>query len=351
MSKTKKIPIFIVVFSILLVPFSLCASATTDIDFCFNICEPAVDDFHGYIVVPYTGSTDNIAVNSYAYCYFWVITPTVNNADDFEPPTVRFSNSSSASNVFNISFSTGLQGVSYALSIYRISSESDSVLELVKFDTISYGSAPNTYITTPNSDWAFGSPTVNGALCLDPDYMPTRPIDYSIVWNDDRALYDELTEVNTKLTDLINSLDLTNEQLEETYALLSEYLSKIQTNTNQIKSQLVQLYDDFYAWTFTVDENHYRIIDLLEQLIEGTEDYTESPTLSDEQSELNRVEDELLNNEEASNAQNEIKVEINENAMSYIWGLITDFVSSNPKIFGLFISILSLGIIALILNR
>lgn len=350
MKTLKKIPIFVVVFSIVFVSLSFSASALKD--FVFSVTEPPVDNYHGYIVIPYY----NPQLNFYqAELLYWVITPTVKTDNDTAP--VATLDYQPLNNRFQLQFMTGQTDVSYTVAVYSIvgisaNSTSTSGNTYCKgIEVISYDSAP-IFSLSYGSSISFYNPIFQGVTFLDPDdYAPSSMGNASIIWGDDSAFYEEIYEANEKLTDLINSLDLTNEQLEETYALLSEYLSKIQTNTNQIKSQLVQLYDDFYAWTFTVDENHYRIIDLLEQLIEGTEDYTESPTLSDEQSELNRVEDELLNNEEASNAQNEIKVEINENAMSYIWGLITDFVSSNPKIFGLFISILSLGIIALILNR
>lgn len=162
---------------------------------------------------------------------------------------------------------------------------------------------------------------------------------------------EELTKIFDILSLINNNLDLTNEQLEETYTLLSEYLKAIEKDTTGLVGLFNQLYDEWYNWTYVEEEYYLRIIELLEQLIEGTEKFTESSTLSDEQNELNRVEDELLNNEDASNAQDDIKVEVNENALSFIWDLISQFLNINSKLFGIFVSVLSLGIIALILNR
>lgn len=48
---------------------------------------------------------------------------------------------------------------------------------------------------------------------------------------------------------------------------------------------------------------------------------------------------------------NDLNVSINPNAASVVWGLIDDLTTSNAKVFGMFISILTIAVIGLILNR
>lgn len=350
MKTLKKIPIFVVVFSIVFVSLSFSASALKD--FVFSVTEPPVDNYHGYIVIPYY----NPQLNFYqAELLYWVITPTVKTDNDTAP--VATLDYQPLNNRFQLQFMTGQTDVSYTVAVYStvgISANSTSTsgnTYCKGIEVISYDSAP-IFSLSYGSSISFYNPIFQGVTFLDPDdYAPSSMGNASIVWGDDSAFYEEIYEANEKLTDLINSLDLTNEQLEEMYSLLSEYLSKIWGSVDSIDYVITELHDLIFWWQFDVNGHHEEIIGLLEQLIEGTEEFTESSTLSDKQNEMNNIEDELLNNEAASDAQNDIKVEINENAMSYIWDLITSFLSSNPKVFGLFISILSLGIIALVLNR
>ena len=348
MSKVKRYFLILPILCIALIPCtSVFVSAAGEV-FKFSIPEPPVDSYHGYFLLPYYNPTLN---KSYANLFFWVITP-VNTDTNTSAPSVTFEYDEQYNDIYFM-ISTGQTDVSYAVTVYSLSAYShnlNSQCYIEAFDVVSYDSVCR-FSATYGNDIKFYDPVYMGVSSLGFDEIPSSYGSYSVLWSDDTAFYDELISASSKLTDLINGLDLTNEQLEETYSLLSDYLKKIYQNTDSMTAILDQLYYDFYYWTWTVDEHHERIIQLLEQLIEGTEEYTESSTLSDEQNELNRVEDELLNNEAASDAQNDIKVEINENAMSYIWDLITSFLSSNPKVFGLFISILSLGIIALVLNR
>lgn len=351
MSKFKKLLLIFPVILVLLIPYtSFSVSAIKD--FVFAVSEPPVDSYHGYIVIPYYNSQ----LNHYqASMLYWVITPTVKTDNDtapvvtldYQPENYRF----------QLQFMTAQSDVSYTVAVYNTvgvlanstSTGGNTYCSGVK--VISYSSSP-TFSTSFGPSILFYNPIFQGVTFLDQDdFAPSSLGSASIIWGDDSAIYEELYNVNNKLFDLINSLDFTNEQLEQIYDLLSEYLNNIYLIDRSIEDTLTWFYDEFFWWSYEVQGNQERIIELLENLVEGTEEFTESSTLSDEQNELNRVENELLNNESASSAQEDIKIEVNGNAMSYIWDLITQFLNSNSKIMGMVITILSLGIIALILNR
>ncbi len=351
MSKVKRYFLILPILCIVLVPCtSVFVSASNFSTFEFQIPEPAVDEYNGYVVIPYYNPTIN---GVFCDLYFWHITP-VNTPDNNSVPSVTLSYNSSSFD-FTLSFGTGQSDCSWTVQLFKTQpygySASTQTIFSEGFEVISYSDAPSFTLNYGNVD--FYSPVFLGcnfSAYNSSDYIYSTDY-YNIVWGDDRALYEELLDVSDKISDLINGLDLTNEQLTDLYTLLNDYLSKINKNTNSLVSLLDQFYYEWYQWTWTEQEFYDRIIELLEQLIEGTEEFTESSTLSDEQNELNRVEDELLNNEAASDAQEDIKVEVNENALSFIWDFISRFFNANPKLMGLVVSILSLGIIALILNR
>ena len=343
MSKVKRYFLILPILCIALIPCTSIFVCAADYNFVFNISEPVVDNWTGYIIQPRsTYSNTSISCD----LYFWVITPLGDYSLSF--PTVNYFYTGSST---ILQFSSSASDESYFCTVYATNSYSNGSGTVTVKDSFVINQSTSRDITLLKGSYdTFWRPQLKNVVSPDESW-PSGGSSYTVTWGDDVAIYNELFEANTKLTDLINGLDLTNEQLEELFSLLSDYLVRIELDTSRLVGLVNQLYDEWYSWTWVEEEYYLSIIELLEQLIEGTEEFTESSTLSDEQNELNRVEDELLNNEDASNAQNDIKVEVNENALAFIWDLISQFLNSNPKLFGIFISVLSLGIIALILNR
>lgn len=343
MSKVKRYFLILPILCIALIPCTSVFVSAADYNFVFNISEPVVDNWTGYVIQP--RSNYNYSSIS-ADLYFWVISPLGDYSLSF--PTVNYFYTGSS---VVLQFSSSASDESYFCTIYQTTHyDNGSGAVTVRDSFVINNSVTREFTINKGNYDIFWRPQFKNIVSPDESW-PTSGSSYSITWGDDVAFYNELIEVNNKLTDLINGLDLTNEQLEQTYSLLSEYLKKIFGSLDTIDWTLTEFYDYFYWYAAAVEFDVHKILTLLETLVNGTEEFTESSTLSDEQNELNRVEDELLNNEDASDAQNSINVDINENAMGYVWNLITQFLQSNPKVFGLVISVLSLGIIALILNR
>lgn len=343
MSNFKRYFLILPILCIVLFSCTSFFASAADYNFVYNISEPIVDNWTGYIIQPRSNySYSSISCD----LYFWVITPISDYPLAF--PTVSYYYTGSST---TLTFTPTGSDEIYFVTVYATNSYANgSGTVIVKDSFVIQDDIDRTVTLSRGSYDIFWRPQFKNVVSADGSF-PSSGASYTVTWGDDVAIYNEIVEVNNNLIDLISGLDLTNDQLATTYSLLSDYLKKIYSNTDDISATLERIWEDFYYWTWQVDADNARIIELLEALVNGSEEFTESSTLSDKQNEMNNIEDDLLNNEAASDAQNDIKVEINENAMSYIWELITSFLSSNPKVFGLFISILSLGIIALVLNR
>ena len=110
------------------------------------------------------------------------------------------------------------------------------------------------------------------------------------------------------------------------------------TNNNQNTDKITQ----------NQDENTDKVVDALEG-----EDLTESekePVNKDELNDYESSEDALLN-EDRLNSINEIDISIDSNTNDFIWDFITSAINTHTRIFGFVITILSIGIIKLALNR
>lgn len=86
--------------------------------------------------------------------------------------------------------------------------------------------------------------------------------------------------------------------------------------------------------------------------LEG-EDFTEEekePVNKDKLNDYKNKESELLNEDNLNNIY-EIEIGLDGDTLDYIWDLVTRILQTNTIIYGLVISILSIGIIKLILNR
>lgn len=65
----------------------------------------------------------------------------------------------------------------------------------------------------------------------------------------------------------------------------------------------------------------------------------------------NKAESELVDDYNPDNLEDDLDIELDPSALSFIWDLFDEFVTADNAVFTLFISILSIGIIALILGR
>lgn len=97
-----------------------------------------------------------------------------------------------------------------------------------------------------------------------------------------------------------------------------------------------------------IEKNNQELIDA----IEG-EDLTTSEKTPVDKSELNDYEssEDALLNEDRLNSINDIDISIDSNTNDFIWDFITSAINTHTRIFGFVVTILSIGIIKLALNR
>ncbi len=141
--------------------------------------------------------------------------------------------------------------------------------------------------------------------------------------------------------DVLSKIDKTNEYLRDTYLLLETYLV-------EMRGWLEELY-----W-IELDSNGklYEIKDTLDAILQILQQKTDTEFTTVNQDEFNSfydVENSLLNPDvDVSDVMN---VEVNQNALTVIWDLVERGLQSHGKVFGMVLTILALGIVALILGR
>lgn len=66
---------------------------------------------------------------------------------------------------------------------------------------------------------------------------------------------------------------------------------------------------------------------------------------------FNKAESELVDDYNPDDLEDDLDIDFDNSALNFVWDLVDDFVTADNTVFTLFVSILSLGIIALILGR
>ena len=95
-----------------------------------------------------------------------------------------------------------------------------------------------------------------------------------------------------------------------------------------------------------MDENTDKVVDAVEG--EDLEDTT--PVDKTKEEEYKEAENALLN-ENNLNLLNDIDISLDSNSNIFIWNMVTSIINSHALIFGFVITILSLGVLKLVLNR
>lgn len=102
--------------------------------------------------------------------------------------------------------------------------------------------------------------------------------------------------------------------------------------------------------TSTIVENNNSNTDKITEAIKGEGLENTTPINPNNKDTLEEVEDELLD-ENITTSLNNIDISIDTNSNEFIWNLITRIINTNSLIFGLVLTMLSLGVIKLVLNR
>lgn len=149
-------------------------------------------------------------------------------------------------------------------------------------------------------------------------------------------IYSSLDTVESKLQSLVSLAQQVENNTDELEGLLktcNSYLSSIQSELEEQTTWLEKIYD--------------ALVEFLG--LQGDDSVEEMP--DDDMDNMLQVEDELLGDASADDLEDNLTVTIDVNSSDFIWDTINRLITSNSLVFGGFISILSLGIVALILGR
>lgn len=169
-----------------------------------------------------------------------------------------------------------------------------------------------------------------------------------------------LSEVKLKFGQKLDSILIDNDDIREKLA------SILQESTNS-RYILENIYDEVVAYLSLIDSdlleiwacvddlegNTDEIESLLKQILEQLNVKGESNLTSPDTSQLDNyyeIEQGLIHRSDVD-VSNVVNVDIDQGAMAFTWNLIDLLLNSNGKVIGLFLTVLSLGIIALILGR
>lgn len=117
------------------------------------------------------------------------------------------------------------------------------------------------------------------------------------------------------------------------YFEIPDYNQLIQEEQNQILEEQNDILDDLLGEFQSSGESELTTLPG-----EALEDY-------------NKAESDLVDDYNPDDLQDDLDIELDPSALSFIWDLFDEFVTADNAVFTLFISIMSIGIIALILGR
>lgn len=322
-------------------------ASNSDYTFEFNIPEPLANEYSGYIITPWIRKETNVATCN---IYFWTLTP-INSTDLTTIPSVSYTYNST-SNSATLVCGTGANTGSWYFSLWVTGAGSSNVRHVVS-DVISYDSSVS-FTIRPSSNtsnyWTL-TPKFKGVTLA--DSLPTgRTETYDVLFSSDSTIYNELLAIENHFVSMLTKQDLTNNNLSEIIAQFSE-LIETAYNIDYSLSEFV-----FYYWQ-TFQYNDFpdamsNISSLLTRILNALNAKGEVEQTTVDSSNVDEyldIEQSLVDNSEAESALNEFDISIDGQAYSFIWEFITNCFNSHPEVFGLVITILTLGIIALILNR
>ncbi len=156
-------------------------------------------------------------------------------------------------------------------------------------------------------------------------------------------------EIIAKLNSLI---DIHNKVLTE--------LNNISKDVDDINYRLFEMFEqwnplfwEFYGYLdaiwLSVDDVESKLDRIIELLSEEGESDLTKPDTSEMDGYID-AENSLLDNSNV-NVSDVVQVEVNQNALTVIWELVEKVLNSHAKIFGAVLTVLSLGIVCMVLGR
>lgn len=308
------------------------ASAADVRNYSFNFSEPSRGEGQGYIVVEYRNTITDVY---YLQCFFWnsflVGSSNIDAVDD----TSMFITVSDDT----VSFAPIYQSQYGYASVFSYFMNYDNSLNRYYYREVS-SPMQTIYSFTFGASYDIVAFEVYGDFVSVETDITNRDT-FNFVWGETKLVLDELAVLISQMQEALSNDE---EALELFYQIL--------TNTNDIEELLDGIYTEVYlARTSLYFIRVYveEIRDILKASGESTFEEPDTGAIDD----YNKAEGDLVNGaDDTADIEGQIgEFEIDANASGTIWDMITQFFNSHPKVMGLAIGLLCLGIIALILNR
>ena len=358
MSSIKRV--FLTFFACLILLFSFVFPAfaqPVDKTFTFNIPEPMANGCDGYIVIPWRYSSTNLR----AQCFYWDI-DIVYSSNTVKPDSNSVISTNEittavtlSNNRFNVIIGTGSQNVSAIVSLYSIWDGDNSTIQRVKSYVVDYSSSVNYTVNFDTSSYPSGELLSTGYFGGFSNFTNTAQsgaFTFDCVWSNQNATFNELQNINTHFVSMLSKMDFTNEQLAEAVSKLNDIFDTVSSIDGALADFIYYYWEQFTY--YQLPEQFNAVTSRLDTIIRllNKKGETEQTTVdSSKVDEYLDIEQSLVNNDEAQSALNEFDISIDGQSYNFIWTLITDILNSHPEVFGLIITILTLGFLALILNR
>lgn len=333
------------VFSLPLTAFASDYDFPEDRIFYMSCVEPPTNANQGYINLLYRNDSDSSDYK--VFSYFWTCMSVGGDSDyAFSDDCSVAIDISKANNTVKLSCYTSLYDYTkMSVGYGRIQNGTGSAYYSAKILSDSL----DTIVTFSPSGWSLIGYQVYGNGIVTSSDFPSSGVNASksfiVNWGTEALSYSQITEIIAELYVLAGN--------DETIiGQLNELLAHAQTAEDlliDIKYWVNSCNDKLQVGNNTLK----RIEDLLKQIVKAKGESTFEEPSTESISDYNKAEDELVSGaDDTSDIEQQIEdFEIDANASGKIWDIITQFFNSHPKIMGLVIGILCLGIIALILNR
>lgn len=378
--------IVMVCLSILLIVSASCSVAFAAPEVYYSIAsdKPTVTEYSGYVELLFEHKTSG---QRFVTVLGWFFTPSVNTSSDLysvsDKPILRLYRDSQF-------FRLGIQtesGVSGNMSFIMIDTSSQVVFNVLpipddnneSFQRVDYGSSYS--LIGMHYYGSFDMVTESGS---DEEFYVTYGSDTVISYGLNQvlsALYSIIelmpdTNYTSQLDDIISNLNSLDTSLESFYTDFKTVLNQLQgttvailrnletivQNTDEVEGLLSDVFDilsNMYGSLLNIEyyvpyiyEELSAVNAKLQQIINLLKVEAPSTTKYDN-SDLDNyydAENGLLQNSDVD-VGSAVQVEINQNALTVIWDFVERALNSHGKVFGMVLTILSLGIIALILGR
>lgn len=375
MSICKRIGIITIITTLLLCSFPIYAFADDNV-YQVGISEPTVSDNAGYVallVENQVGDRD-VLIIPFTYVQYNTATELFNKpylqVEIYESNVELIFNTKSdnAYGYFNVFHHLG-------------SSNSFGKVKTTFFNGVSSGF--NYKLSTYHPDYFIVGGYVRGGNLG--YYASTENVAFNVLWNNEAAFYNQYVYINESLKDIFTVLDTdiysalddilyemvtsnsyNREQIEYLVRIYTELLNANIT-LDDIDSKLAQqnldmedllsLTNRMYLKLSEIDTNTDELEELLKMIIlalnsEG-EEFVEdkaSDKHGDKANDMYSKEDNLTGGSTSSSMGN-MSNSIDSSSSGEVWWLVDLFLHSNNQVFTMFLTILSFGVVALILNR